>query len=182
MGTAGARGSTAAGSGVEMLPSPTLVPREAASDGTTPPLDLPNGRSSTQLREGWRFFAGEAAGAEQPGFDDVHRRLGHAGWQDVVVRHTWNAQDRELIQEPLVHITSRRFEPRTTANIDIEVYSNLPRASLHVNGSDVSELASSNHIFRAAGVPLLQGVNQVEVVGRDAGSAAITMDRVSWSR
>jgi len=84
--------------------------------------------------------------------------------------------------EPFVHITSRRFEPRTTANIDIKVYSNLPRAILRVNGSLVSELESPTHIFRWPGVPLLQGVNQVEVVARDANGAAIAMDRVSWSR
>jgi len=57
-----------------------------------------------------------------------------------------------------------------------------PPAVLRVTGSDVSGLAPANHIFRRAGVPLLQGVNQVEVVARDASGAAIAVGRVSGSR
>ena len=77
---------------------------------------------------------------------------------------------------------SFRFEPRPNRQHRREVYSNLPRSILRVNGSDVSELASPTHIFRWAGVALLQGVNQVEVVAKDANGAAIATDRVSWSR
>jgi beta-galactosidase len=84
--------------------------------------------------------------------------------------------------EPFVHITGRRFEPRTTASIEIKAYSNLPRAVLRVNGADVSELASPNHIFRWAAVPLGVGTNQVEIVAKDATGAAIATDQVSWSR
>ena len=81
-----------------------------------------------------------------------------------------------------MHITSRRFEPRTTTSIEIKAYSNLPRAVLRVNGSVVSELASLDHIFRWAAVPLDVGTNQVEVVAKDANGAEIATDTVSWSR
>src|SRR5204863_6771950 len=37
--------------------------------------------------------------------------------------------------EPLVYITSRRFNPRTTPSIDIKVYSNLETVTLNVNGN-----------------------------------------------
>jgi beta-galactosidase len=83
--------------------------------------------------------------------------------------------------EPLVHITSRRFEPRTTPTIDVKVYSNLERVSLTVNGAVLPEQAASDHLFRWAAVPLQPGANVVEARGSDA-SGAVVSDSVTWTR
>jgi beta-galactosidase len=84
--------------------------------------------------------------------------------------------------EPFVYITGRRFEPRTTASIDIKVYSNLPRVSLRVNGVDASELGANDHIFRWPGSALRQGANQVEVTGKSADGSSVASDSVTWTR
>lgn len=86
----------------------------------------------------------------------------------------WSAQ-------PLVHIASRRFEPRTTATIDVKVYSNLERVSLSVNGAALPELAASDHVFRWAAVALQPGANVVEARGSDASGSVIS-DTVTWTR
>jgi len=43
-------------------------------------------RQIITLTDGWKFHKGEAAGADQPGFDD-------GAWTAVKVPHTWNARD-----------------------------------------------------------------------------------------
>ena len=84
-------------------------------------------------------------------------------------------------QEPLVHITSRRFEPRTTATIDIKVYSNLPNVTLNVNGSALPPQSSQNHIFRWTSVPLVLGANQVQATASDGANRSAS-DNVTWTR
>ncbi len=49
-------------------------------------------RVRLSLNEGWRFFAGDVAGADAPAFDD-------AAWARVDLPHTWNASDA-LRKEP----------------------------------------------------------------------------------
>jgi beta-galactosidase len=83
--------------------------------------------------------------------------------------------------EPVVHITSRRFEPRTTPTIDVKVYSNLERVSLTVNGAALPELTASDRLFRWTAVALQPGANVVEARGTDASGAAVT-DSVTWTR
>jgi beta-galactosidase len=82
---------------------------------------------------------------------------------------------------PTVHISSSRFEPRTTATIDVKVYSNLERLSLTVNGAALPELTAADHVFRWTAVALQPGANVVEARGTDASGAVIT-DSVTWTR
>jgi beta-galactosidase len=85
-------------------------------------------------------------------------------------------------EEPLVYITSRRFNPRTTPNIDIKVYSNLETVTLTVNGTPLPAQTSANHIFRWAAVPLELGGNQVQALGSNASNTVNATDTVSWTR
>jgi beta-galactosidase len=94
-------------------------------------------------------------------------------------------------QEPFVYITSRRFEPRTTATIDVKVYSNLARVSLIVNGAALPEQAASDHVFRWAAVPLQLGANVVEARASDTNDTPLSdtplsdtplSDTVTWTR
>jgi beta-galactosidase len=69
------------------LAASSAPPAGRASPAVAGPPGAPDApRRLVPLAEGWRFLAGDVAGAESPGFDD--RR-----WQPVRVPHTWNAQD-----------------------------------------------------------------------------------------
>jgi beta-galactosidase len=82
--------------------------------------------------------------------------------------------------EPLVHITSRRFNPRTTPTVDVKVYSNLRTVTLSVNGSAMSTQTSESRVFRFPAVPLQVGENAVEAIG--SGDGVTVLDTVSWTR
>lgn len=84
--------------------------------------------------------------------------------------------------EPLAHITSRRFNPRTTPTIDIKVYSNLPTVALNVNGSALGSLSAPDHVFRWTGVALELGDNAVEAIASDAEGQVMARDAVTWTR
>src|SRR5258706_15277326 len=66
-----------------VLVAALLVPARSAFAATYAPPDL---RARVDLNTGWKFNEGDAAGAEQPGFND-------AGWSSVTTPHTWNAAD-----------------------------------------------------------------------------------------
>ena len=60
---------------------------------------------------------------------------------------------------PFVYITSRRFNPRTTATTTVKVYSNMTSVSLQVNGTDDRDVgrapiaSSSGRTSRSAPAP-----------------------------
>ncbi len=82
---------------------------------------------------------------------------------------------------PVVHITSRRFNPRTTQLIDVKVYSNQPRVTLELNGEGLPAQTSDTRSFLWAGVSLVQGDNQVVAAATDADGNVIVTDTVTWT-
>ena len=71
---------------------------------------------------------------------------------------------------PTVHITSRRAVTRTTADVTVKVYANVPSVSLRLNGRVVGTAPVVDHVATWP-VTLAPGVNRVEVEGggvRDA--------------
>ena len=82
--------------------------------------------------------------------------------------------------DPFVYITGRRFNPRTTATIDVKVYSNLDSVSLTVGGVALPAKTSTDHIFIFPAVPLAAGDNQVEATA--TGGAVTATDSVTWTR
>jgi len=82
--------------------------------------------------------------------------------------------------DPVVYITERRFDPRTTPTIDVKVYSNLDNVALTVNGTALPAQTSPNHIFVFPGVALEAGVNQVVATAMTGVISAA--DTVSWTR
>jgi beta-galactosidase len=71
----------AAGAALAALAAPA-----SASTWTNRPPQATRQRERELLNEGWRFSAGDMASASRSDFDD-------AGWTDVTIPHTWNAQD-----------------------------------------------------------------------------------------
>jgi beta-galactosidase len=82
--------------------------------------------------------------------------------------------------DPFVYITGRRFNPRTTATIDVKVYSNLDSVSLTVGGVALPAQTSTDHIFIFPAVPLAAGDNPVSATAT-RGSFTAT-DSVTWTR
>ena len=69
--------------------------------------------------------------------------------------------------EPMVYITSRRFAEREEAQTCVKVYSNLPKATLYLNGKKVGE-ARNDGMSRIIweGLTLREGDNEIKVVAK----------------
>jgi beta-galactosidase len=81
---------------------------------------------------------------------------------------------------PVVYITSRRFNPRTTATVTVKVYSNMDSVSLQVNGATIGPATGADRIFQWTGVALAPGANTVVATGTSGATTAT--DTVSWTR
>jgi beta-galactosidase len=85
--------------------------------------------------------------------------------------------------EPVLYITSRRFNVRTTsATTDVKIYSNLDAVTLTVNGASMGTLNSAadpDRIFKWIGVQLRGGKNLVQVTGTKNGQTYT--DSVTWT-
>ncbi len=86
--------------------------------------------------------------------------------------------------EPMVHVTSRRFDPRTTPTVEIKAYSNCDSAELFVNGVSMgtlsqNELAQAN-VYVWEDIALSPEENTVKVVGTKDGEAF--EDEIVWTR
>lgn len=122
------------------------VPASASGD------DHP--RSDRLLSDGWRFLRADAAGAEQPGFDDSE-------WDTVSLPHTWNAADglqpnyyrgvgwyRLHVQLPRRDAT-RRWLQFDGANLVTDVF---------VNGQALGEHKGGYATFRFDATDLMRAV------------------------
>jgi beta-galactosidase len=81
---------------------------------------------------------------------------------------------------PVVYITSRRFNPRTTATVTVKVYSNMDSVSLQVNGTTIGPATGADRIFQWTNVALAPGANTVVATG--SSGATIATDTVTWTR
>lgn len=81
-------------------------------------------------------------------------------------------------EEPVVHITSRRFTQRPEPVVRIKIYSNAPQVALALNGEDLGEVQCLDRICTLEGIRLAPGVNMVTARGDFAGVAVI--DSVEW--
>lgn len=67
--------------------------------------------------------------------------------------------------EPMIHITSKRFTNRKDPNVKVRVYSNLDEVTLTVNGKPIGQRRSDNHIFEWTDVTLSPGENTIRASG-----------------
>lgn len=82
-------------------------------------------------------------------------------------------------EEPVVHITSRRFVERTEAASHIKVYSNAPAVAVTLNGEALGRVPCIDRICIMDGVTLVPGENLVEAVAEFANGTV--SDTVSWT-
>jgi beta-galactosidase len=67
--------------------------------------------------------------------------------------------------EPMVHITSKRFNPRPAGAVDIRIYSNCDSVELFQNELSLGARSSADKIFVWTGCDLKAGKNQLRAVG-----------------
>jgi beta-galactosidase len=81
--------------------------------------------------------------------------------------------------EPTVHITQKRYNPRPGGNITVRVYSNLPEIELMVDGASQGVQTNNEHIF-SFNIMLLPGT---AIFVKACGNAATgsVCDSVSWA-
>jgi beta-galactosidase len=71
--------------------------------------------------------------------------------------------------EPMVHLTSRRFTPRTSAKTDVKVYSNCAAVELCLDGHSLGTRPVEDHVARFDEVTLSPGKNRLEAFARTRG-------------
>jgi beta-galactosidase len=81
---------------------------------------------------------------------------------------------------PVLYITSRRFTARSTATVNVKIYSNADSVALSVNGTSQGSKTSTDHIFLWTGVALASGQNAIQASATVGGSALT--DSVTWTR
>jgi beta-galactosidase len=113
---------------------------------------------------------GDSAGRNDKGLVTYDRKTKKDAY--FFYQATWS-------DSPMVHITGRRFDPRTEAVTDIKVYANTPTVALTVNGRSLGEKTSADHVFVWPAVTLQPGANHVEARGTIDG--ATISDSVSWT-
>jgi beta-galactosidase len=86
----------------------------------------------------------------------------------------WNAS------ESLVHITSRRFEPRPTGPTTLKVYSNADSVELYVNNKSLGKRQGDTCVFTWPDATLREGRNIVRAVGTMKNGRRVS-DTVMWT-
>jgi beta-galactosidase len=81
--------------------------------------------------------------------------------------------------EPMVYITSRRDDQRTSAATAIKIYSNCDKLTLKVNGKSLGEpTKTADRVYARDGVTLTEGENIIEAEGNLNGK--IARDLCRW--
>jgi beta-galactosidase len=83
-------------------------------------------------------------------------------------------------EQPVLYITSRRFNERAQPTTPVKIYSNADTVEMFVNGISQGKRTGEGHIFRWASVTLKPGANTVEA--RAARNGQKLEDRCVWNR
>ncbi|MDC7682840.1 glycoside hydrolase family 2 TIM barrel-domain containing protein [Asticcacaulis sp. BYS171W] len=81
--------------------------------------------------------------------------------------------------EPVVYITSRRFDERTKAATDVKIYTNQPQVTLKVNGVTIATQTAAGGIVVFKNITLSPGLNQIAAESPYKGQ--VVRDRVRWN-
>jgi beta-galactosidase len=80
--------------------------------------------------------------------------------------------------EPVLHITSRRFNPRPSGPIEVKAYSNCDEVELSLAGRSLGTKQPIDGVVTWANVLLREGDNEVRAVGKK--NAEQVTDAVAW--
>ena len=82
-------------------------------------------------------------------------------------------------QQPMLHITSKRFSKRSEKFTEVKVYTNQPQLTLTLNGKVVSSQPALEHIVLWENIELNEGDNAIVVSGETA-NGEVLQDRAFW--
>ena len=114
----------------------------------------------------WNIFDFASAGRHEGDADGINDK-GLVTRDRKVKKDAFYFYKANWTTEPMVYITSRRDQDRTSGSIDVKVYSNCPKVTVKINGQSIGGVRTvSDHVFVLKGVPLVVGDNTVEVEGQ----------------
>lgn len=123
----------------------------------------------------WNMFDFSSRVRQEGDATDINTK-GLVSFDRAVKKDAFYYYKAQWSEEPVVHITSRRFRTRSDPSVRIKVYSNAPRVRLALNGTDLGEAACEDRICIKEGVTLAVGVNRIEATalfdGRPVGDHA----------
>jgi beta-galactosidase len=99
---------------------------------------------------------GDAPGINDKGLVTYDRKVKKDAF--YFYKANWNA-------EPMIYITSKRYDHRGTEPSLIKIYSNLPQVELIVNGVSMGLKKSTTTIFSWENIALREGWNHIEATG-----------------
>jgi beta-galactosidase len=80
-----------------------------------------------------------------------------------------------------VHLTGKRFTPRSEGQTEVKVYSSCDEAELWQNGRSLGVQHVDDHIARWSNVELSPGENRIDVTGRCRGENIEVRDSCVWT-
>ncbi len=80
--------------------------------------------------------------------------------------------------EPMIYLTSKRFNPWTSANFAVKVYSNCDRVEVSINGDKLTPKNNTNNVFLWDGLKIPSGKNVVMAKGFKGDK--VVFDESSW--
>ncbi len=84
--------------------------------------------------------------------------------------------------EPMVHITSKRYNPRPAGPTAVKVYSNCPSVELRVDGIVLGQKKVDEHIVMWEGIPFEEGKHAVQVRGIGRGDGVVVSCEWAFER
>jgi len=80
---------------------------------------------------------------------------------------------------PMVHLTSGRSTPRTSATTEVKVYSNCDAIELRHNGRSLGVRTVADHVAHWPEIMLDRGENRIEAISRRGGTEV--HDECTWT-
>jgi beta-galactosidase/beta-glucuronidase len=116
-----------------------------------------------------RRHEGDRRGINDKGLVTYDRRVRKDAW--YWYQAWWS-------DEPMIHITSRRFTQRSDPAVTVKAYTNAAGATLFVNGQEVGRQVAKDRTVSWP-VTLREGANEIEVRAVEGGRAL--SDKVTWA-
>lgn len=125
---------------------------------------------------GFDFGSDRRQEGDSPGRNDK----GLVTYDRKIRKDAWYFYQANWTTAPMVHIASRRFNPRPARRTQVKVYSNCERVELRLNGRSLGTREPGEAcVFAWDNVSLSEGLNRVEAVGW-SGKAQVK-DVVEWT-
>lgn len=125
----------------------------------------------------WNMFD-FAADARDEGGSQGRNNKGLVTYDRKIKKDAFYIYKAYWTSEPMVHVCGSRFVDRAPGQRDVTVYTNCPRVTLTVNGTEIGTQDAVDHICIFADVALQNGTNTVTAHADGAPEDTITLNGV----